>query len=510
MVGLSVALLSSCTQLVPESESQYIRFSTSIVDTKAVLTPDDIEDGTGTKLTVYDILPGVKDNSNKLYKWIPGYTATFNIPYYDTSDDGTPVNNIPWLYNSTERVDHLFFGWLTYDKYGRFMWNATVSENSDGSLITYTTEARTLELNYDNFDFCYAEPVFRSAAESNYSAVNLELNHFFTCFGIKATNYTTNNISIKSINLYGLWNTKTGTMTYDVHNHSVACACVGDAAMATPFSLVGSTPIALAVGATVDNVITSTGLATDKTDAFFINWPQSASELDVPTTWTDKNTKPASGAFLEIKYSEGGGADKIVYVPLRPESWKGPDGRNTIGWDKGTKHHIELAFSNESVTLTAAALPWDHVTPEISYERSITVVEEGRLTLNTATCSVDEANRRVYFKNGMPITITFRFDQPLDATWLIEKKGDFDAFEIDNATLVNGAPISLYGDGFDYNYGTIDGNTAIVTLFPNVRDTKVDREITLSFSVRSSNGTVTSADDQIQPGTPYTFVIQAS
>lgn len=528
LVSLAVAL-AACdrTADLENNPNSPIRISVGIDGTKAVLNPADIT--TGTEITVYDVMPGVKTGDVMKFR-IAGKTAEYGDPIWTIADEySEPTHHYEWIEGS-DKVDHLFYGWLTKDKNGLEITNiltpaTNVSVSTNHDICTVTVPAKTLGLaNY--FDFCYATPVLRTAAESNYSTVNLELQHFFTCYGIKASNYTNDAITLKSVTLNGLTNQKSGSVEFNANSGvgvkpcNVTYSDPGTLGKKSALSLVASN-ITIPASGSVNNIITNGSLFDiDATNAYFLMWPQTPADLEV-TTKLDGTLSLVDGvptnyskeAFLRIIYAVGSGTDRTVYVPVRPDSWMDADHKNTIGWDAGTRHQLEIVFTKQKVTLIAKALPWNPQNPDIDYSRIISVPNDGMLTLVPNTYTTDPAHpNKIYFKNGQPIKIQFKFDQPVDATWMISKEGDFDAFEIDNATLVDGEPISNWGDKIDYNYGTIDGSTATVTIYPKLTDPDSDREISLSFTVRSSSGLVTNADEEIQgpAADRISIVLQAS
>ena len=204
---------------------------------------------------------------------------------------------------------------------------------------------------------------------------------------------------------------------------------------------------------------------------------------------------------MEVKYQIGSAGEQTRYLKMQKEA--------TDSWEAGVCQNIVLSFSDNDPLLIVKPMPWVYAEPTLDYDRGIAV--EKMLTVDELTCTKD--GNKIYFKDGLPIKIKFCFTQPENGTWLISRDGDFGFFEIDNATLVDGIPVSQYGDGDDYNHGTIDGEVSTVTIYPKVIDPERDYKITLSFSVRSINGTVDSADELVQgtdPSQYYTFILQAS
>ena len=79
---------------------------------------------------------------------------------------------------------------------------------------------------------------------------------------------------------------------------------------------------------------------------------------------------------------------------------------------------------------------------------------------------------------------------------MVEKVGDFDAFEVDNVTPGTGE--GVVGDGIDTKEGVIDGNEARIAIYPKITNPKRDYSITLSFTVRNNSGTVTQVNTEMK------------
>lgn len=488
--------------------SPLISISPSITGTRSILHPGD-EAG---KIQIYD------------YAVNAGGTESLHINDTATGD-GTGANWVftdnndgagyPWVAVTEEagsqtidRLGHHFFSWLLEDGSGVKASDlfGTGLSYSTGKVLTVPTT--TMTPASAQFDFCYSDMIVRAAGKSDYSTVRMPLHHLFTCFGIKAYNYTTSKITITSAKISNLVNNKGAAITYDTTADTVIVSYGTGSTKLSATELVGS-DIDMAANTGVANIITSSAAgshASSETDAFFLMWPQTAAELDIPT-----GTVTSSDAVLTLKYKVNGGTEITKTIPLRPASWADENGKNnTTGWDAGTRHQLELAFTDAEVGLTATVMPWDLYTPTIDYDSSIQLKEDGELTFigDGSTCTVDTTSRRVYFKGGNPITATFALDAPIAATWMISMKGDFESFELDNTA------VGTFGDKVNNNTGTIDGNAVRFTIYPRVTDPDADRTITLSFSVRCANGNVYSVDDLVQGDTAkkpyYTIVLQAS
>lgn len=505
---VALAMLAACTVTAPDTPSPSIEVNAGVSDvslTKAPLGSADL--ATGSAIKLYDVI------GTSFTRHIDGKTTTFNGTKWNIADAGE--NGYQWKSSGVPALDmdHNFFGWLTTDKdgltaAGLFGSAPAITPNSPDDGIYTVTLSKEMLLTSTQFDFSWSDMVQRPATGHNYSIVPLQLHHLFTCFGIKAINYSSSEIVIKSIKLQGLVNNKTATLTYNVNTGDADCSYDDEhgtktwSGDASALELVGSNitiaSAATSAGTVVNNVMTNgTGKSTSATDAFFLMWPQTATEMTdhvqkVSDVWSYTQGDPV----LVVTYSANSGADVVVPVGLRPLT-------SSNGWDAGTRHQLELAFSDKFITLSAEVLPWDYSEPAVDYTASVQVAETGTLAFSGCVFGTGDNADCIFFKNGNPITGYFCLNNPTDATWLISKDGDFDAFEIDNTAF------GTYGDGVDYNYGTIDGNTAYFTIYPKIADPQRDYVITLTFAVRTATGSVLNAD-VVQGETKRKIVLLAS
>lgn len=471
-VFASVLSVAACDdqQLDKDEISPRICVSAEIeVPTKAALE----QLGGSAQVKLYDILPGVDYE-----KRINGATASFGTDTWTISNE--PADGYSWLKggsgaDKTSKVDHHFFAFLSKDNEGitdasLFGTSLSLTDSTTPGVYTITVPETQMLLTSSQFDLAYSEMVNRMARDADYSKVNIPLKHFFSCFNLKVHNYTDSPITVTSITLYGLTNKKSGLVTYNTNDGTVATSY--SAASSGSVSWTEASPATLFSG--------SQEIVSEAEKQLFdthLMWPQTAEELD--------------DAYIVVKYKIGSSATQTsAPICIKPSG-------SAIGWDAGSRHEIELAFRDKEFTLTVKALPWDLYHPEIDYSGGVSVKETGMLSFNDAFCTVDEANKRVYSKGGNPITIYFTIDAPLNATWQITKKGDWDYFEIDNPVYTE------YGDPLnDSNYGTIDGKRAMVTLYPT--DSKSGtHKIQLSFSVRTNSGREINADELIQGPKQY-------
>lgn len=459
-------------QLNPDSGDPRISVSANMTsETKAVLGQLD----GSAQVKLFDVLPSVSYE-----KRIDGAVVSHTSGSDKWTIQNEPTGGYSWLKggtgtDKTSRVDHNFFAWLSKDNDGLtdadlFGSALSLTNSSTHGVYTVSVPETEMLLTSTQFDFSYSGIVRRLAKDADYSRVDIPLNHFFSCFNLKVHNYTATSITITAVELYGLTNRKSGFITYNVNDGTATASYT--AASSESKTWTSSSPTSLFSGSRIIDADSEELLSADH-----LMWPQTAQELD--------------DAFLVVTYKSGSSVLTSDPICIKPEN-------SSAGWDAGSRHEIELAFTDKEFKLTVKALPWDLYQQSIDYSGGVSVKETGMMTFKEGFCTVDETNRRVYFKNGNPITIYFTIDAPLDATWQISKKGDWDYFELDNSAYTSHADPE-----HDSNYGTIDGKTSTVTLYPKGIGS---HKIQLSFSVRTNDGREINIDELIQGPQKYTFI----
>ncbi len=502
VLALQLVALSCVREQNPDGQIEVaypeIRISAGFGQTKSILDKADLVGSSVIQLYDY------KNNDNNGLSVHIGETVSYGASPNTHWALGRSYSWFDKINDKAVARDHNFIAWLTTDKDGLTATDLfgtggiTYSDPGDNAIKTISVPETAIKLESSQFDFCYSDLLQRKKAKADYSTVGLQMRHLLTCFGIKASNYTSEAVNITSVKLYGLANIKSGSVAYDMENGTTT-PTVTPAATSTSWPTTNKLEL-LKNGTTitvpaensantpaegvVENIITSFVESTNN-PAFFLMWPQTNAEL--------KNAK------IDVTYNTGG-TPNTVTIPLAPING---------GWDAGIRQELELSFTEKRMLLTITPKDWYYYQPSIDYDAEVVVNDVGMLTFDKSTCVVDETNKCVYFKNGNPITIRFRIEAPEAGTWLISKEGDMDAFEIDNADE------SQFGDGEDYNYGQISASkTATVTIYPTVEDPDKDYQITLSFAVRTPNGQVISVNNKIQGSDNranfYKIILQAS
>ena len=444
------------------------------------------------------------DNTTSAAKDITGHTSAGNGTTKLNAGQTVRYDGAKWAYASgedyqwTANADHRFFGWLSKDGVSSLTADGFFGTGFSYSSGVLTVPAKTMTMTDGSLDFAYSDVVTRKASEADYSPVELTLNHLFTSFSLSAHNYTSSQIVIKSVKLYGIRNQKSATVTFGTDSSSVAYSAGSTVYDDTDcFKLVTETSgITIAADAHKTNIIKG---ASD-TPKYILMWPQTADELTAASSSTTEfiptGTNPA---YMEVVYSQGGGADLTVKVPFPFEAEDG------WAWAPGSRHNLELAFTKKFMLLNVYAGNWNETEPVIDYDGTVAVTDGGKLRVSD-DCNCVISGDTVYFKPGFPIILEFQIDQPVNSTWIVSKTGDFDAFDIDNFDDDS----AVMGDENDTAEGLIiTGNTARITIYPRITDLLKDEyKLNLSFYVRLNSGEMVNINDLIyDDDSPMTFIL---
>ena len=521
---IAIPFFAACSEI---EDPQYIDADNRIeitagfseVPTRTLLHPSDINTA-GTSLTLYGITTKADGQSSAIFN---GYVAKY--PDASSSSDPTSGNGnnngkvvrmVSWeLWQKSSdpsvsdtkvdaplwdnNLDYTFYSWLQEDKKNSKSLDAFFPGyvyDTDTKKLSIT--ARQMPLDDSGFDFCYSDVVTRKAGGADFSPVNLKMNHLFASFSLTASNYTSGEIEITGVKLYGLKNKKSATIEFDANEdgttNKVAKVTLGSSECtlaSTGEPLLTSAPVTLTAGDTKPIIEDASG-----NPAYILMWPQTATDLAA-----DLTADPKTGTYLEVSYKQNS-TPKTVYLKI--------PGDDEGCWPAGMCQNLELSFAEKSLTLTAIPMPWRQTEPKYNYRGAVSVAPGGGIKFDSNSKHILESNS-VYFKEaGHPIILTFKLSAPINASWLIEKKGDFDAFEIDN---ISDSGTGVVGDGVDTQEGVIDGNVIKIAIYPKVANPQKDFSVKLSFAVRLSNGEVTKIndlvykDDSNNPITPYTFYI---
>ena len=476
----------------PSASVHPITVGFDAVQTKTLMRSSDLENA-NTQLVIY----GYDGSATPVFD---GLTAT--PPVSGEEESGTVRNwtiakaGVDGNYAPAWEDDkeYAFFSWVGRDASGK-----TASGLFPGMTYTKGATAATLDIpetalsiDEGTMDFCYSDVVTRSTSTTtadkvDYSMVQMTLEHLFAAFSLSAHNYTDSPITITSVKLKGLHNKKSAVVTFSAADGSEA-VYTSNAATTDQELVSDASGVSLNAGAGKQNIAKGSGT----TAKYFLMWPQTEAEIS------------AAASKLSVTYSIGGGASQTKEMAIPYD--KG------AGWPAGVCQNIELSFTKKTLSITVKPMPWNQTEPDYDYEGAATVL--GILTLADGYIN-PTGTKNVYFKSAFePIILEFKIGTPLNASWMVEKIGDFDAFEIDNITPETGTGVS--GDGIDTKEGIINGETARIAISPKIHNPQKDYKIQLSFAVRGNNGTVMdinglTATTGVQGGTDksdwYTFYI---
>ena len=528
MAFIAIPFVAACNKT---EDLQYINADNAVnrieitagfseVQTRTLLHPSDIN-SPGTSLTLYGISKNASGDAETIFD---GYVAKY--PDVDTPSDPTGGNGnnnarvakmVSWevwqksndpTVSDTEvetplwddNLDYTFYSWLREDKKNGTSLDAFFPDNGttkgyeyDNGTKTLSIAAKQMPLDDSGFDFCYSDVVTRIAGGADFSPVNLKMNHLFASFSLTACNYTSGKIDITGVTLYGLKNKNSATIKFDEEDGTQVTLGSSECTLGASGKSLNSSTVTLFSGDIKPVIEDASG-----NPAYILMWPQSAADLTANLI-----ASPKTGPYLKVEYEQNG-TSKTAYLEI--------PGDDDGCWPAGMCQDMELSFAEKSLTLTVTPMNWWQLEPDYDYCGAVSVAPEGGIKFDASSRHILEStSNSVYFKEaGHPIIITFKITAPINASWLIEKQGDFDAFEIDN---ISDSGTGVVGDGVDTQEGVIDGNLIRVAIYPKVANPQKDFAVKLSFAVRLNNGEVKKINDMVykddsnNPITPYTFYI---
>ncbi len=519
LLAACLASLTACSENGLKTDSRDIRFSAKMVTkdaTKALLESADIL-VQPTQVKIYGLATTGAIQGYNTATGEPGSTYLNAGQSISVQSDGKTwaYNNGGEAYQWNNSADYRFFGWLEKDKNGdtaaTFFGSAPALSDS-----TVSIPAKQMGISESNFDFSYTDVVVRTSAAADYSNVELPLNHLFASFSLSARNYTDSPITITSVKITGLRDQKGATITFGKNASSVVYG-TGSTSGATEL-LTGDVTLAKAGDADFGDIKQNIAFGSSSTKKYFLVWPQLPAEMAPTNTYTAGTTwTPASGdAYLTVTYQSEGAAGVTASIPLPYDTdIKDADGvaqPSLNGWAAGTRHMMELSFSEKQIKLGVLAANWDEKDPVIDYEGAVSIPKNGTLSLADgfeSYCNQSTSDPGTYyFRPGYPIVLKFRIDQPANSAWLITKNGDFDVFKVINFDTDDEAGSVASAVTAE---GVVDSNITYIAIMldPEATLQKSEYKISLSFSVRLGNGEMKKIDDEIYgASSPRTFIYQ--
>ena len=411
----------------------------------------------GNELCVYDYYTPASDSPSSFY--IPGATARSNGSTWPFTG--------PDRYEWTEDGTHKFYGWLTKDNSGTtaltadtFFGDATNKlrfDETNQKLIIPTT---TLGQNSSQFDFMYSAITPRKPATEGFGPVPLDFMHLFSAIKVTASNSSSNEITLKSIEISGLKNSQSAEINYKGEKHSVVYTAGGNGTLTfTPTN--GSQELLK------DDK--EKPIVYDLSGGYILMWPHT--------------TKNFAGAQITVVYDYKKGSTVV-------ENGKTVIDMSTLDpWDPGVKNVVGLGFMDKRIDLTCNVEPWTKVEEIIDFSNEISVSTP--LTWDEETVeSVDVDNGEVViYSDSLAVAVcNFRIDTPAGATWtasLIPIQGHADAFNIEDNTkygvvgvdsqikirVTNQAPLApRHVVKLRITVQTADGRTIVGDLMPEDTD----------------------------------------
>lgn len=485
----AIFLLASCEKEKVFSSGEQIQFGVG-AQTKGLLNNANLKTD-GTTVKVFDIITGSS-----------GYSPTNNrhiddaIQYHSASTSWSFISNPFYLWPATG--SQRFFGWLAHDAVSDLdasdlVGSIALSTSDNKTLVVPASSTLTMTPSVSQFDFSYSNTVTRTG-DADRSVVELQLEHLFTSFSFSAKNTSDNNVTIKALQFANFKNTNNATITFESTGTEVAYG----AGSSTGTSWNWSGNVAVNTGTTVNNI---TGSASG-TPEYKLMWPQPAANftsIDYDEGTDTYTPHTSSLCYLLLTFNQGSGdISRYLGFPLK-------------NWEAGKRNLFTIEFANKLIQLTCTVLPWEVEDVDIYYNdgtvQGSTIYTDshskefkllydparltddglGGLTINDALGQsiVDDAQKKVYVKNGMPVKGRFNLNTPEGAECLISLTGDYQAFDVEFLT-------DNHVSGNNIDFQLVPKNTGIYA------SPTRDYEVNIRVALRLPSGRIVSADPVLQ------------
>ncbi len=463
---LTLILSTSCGKECVRKDAfldEYIGFTMSDEDfsegTRGLMGGGAIH-SSGNKIKIYDLLSGFDgeingrawtDDSAYIDDWIVFAGDAVEEAWRNVSG-----YHYPWPNSGS----HRFFGWLSEDAATESavvrasdLFGAEPVLNPDNEL---TISTLTLTNDSPQFDFIYSDVVHRLAGTSGYTAkVPLKFRHLFSAFSMSVENAMENPVTIRSVELEGLRNRNSGTISFN----DATVVSLGAPTVGTGFFATDRTPVTLAA---------KTSSSSEKLDV--ITWQKNPSSWTTRLMWPQTSSQispsnPKNGDFYES-------SDSIIVVNYSL------DARNyttrlkfpAASWTAGQKSHFNLVFTDKIIVLTAQDIPWEYY--EMNYDYKEFTVSGESVRFDDRISTVDNVGKTVTIINGAAAQGSFSIMTPDRGHWNISMKGDTGYFTVSPSSGVIDAR---------QNNGRIDFRIIPVTTgMPRGRDMKINLVFTVS------------------------------
>ena len=383
--------------------------------TKALLSSDTFKNE-NSQIQIYDFY--TSGNSTEIY-----ISDQIKAPK-EESDTWPFVNK---RYNWTPGGEHKFFGWLFDDKYSNLkaedLFGETFKPTVSNSAVTTVVDAfdtenqvltipvTTMNQSSPQFDFMYSNVHIRDLDTNPdfATAVPLEFGHLFTAFSVAAQNMSPNfKVTIVSVSIEGLMNTRSATLDYDYENIgdedypiiTYADKSNDNAAVA---DFIWSKPIEL------DDALVDISTGSPENREYFLSWPMSVEESENVT--------------ITVSYK----IDDSSEIISKPISLSGQE------WVAGKKNNVNLIFKDKEIKLICEVEPWKWEQHEIDFTDVVSVTQTMKDKWENVY-SVDYNTGIVILKQSKDqiASVKFQIDSPRGATWtasLIMIEGATDAVQ---------------------------------------------------------------------------------
>ena len=428
VIIFSAVLAASCERVETPMEEgvtdELIRVEAQGSDmlTRGLLNSSDLKKA-GTKVKVYDYLTGFKGIING--QQYDGTATGGNVMYIDDAvtlgtDGGEDWSFSQFDWRWTRTGTHNFYGWLTKDKDGLTPasllnnWNPEIDANNK-----LTIPSIALTSSSAQFDFSYSDKVSVASKDVNKNTtVTIPLNHLFSALALTIQNIGEDKVTIKSLTLEGIKNTKNAEVDYAgsapvvrYHTESVTTQLLADMAGK---ELAQNTKLDL-----------YTGNAVSSTSNYILMWPQTANEL--------KDAKFIFEYTMDGVYSTEPDHEDELQVIKREISFN-ETGRFTdsagheLGLDAGKKYGINILFKGKTIELDLVVMPWDYQTFDLDYSNNsiaakTNAANEGVMWLSYKTSSTaqyvpgDRDTRTVVMASGTDVRGVFYIESPHSGRW---------------------------------------------------------------------------------------------
>ena len=454
-IATAVALLCSCNkneEPAAVSQDNLIRFSAS-VETRAL-----INDNTALQASTF----AIKDIlGSEIY-------IDDDLTY---DSNWKTANDYKWKAGT-----HVFASWLKTDGTiaAKDFFSAEPALGADNKIAL--TKAMTAET--DQFDFLYSGVALTQTAEEpvKYAeyTLNLPMHHLFSNVTFQVKNEMEYAVSIKSLAVTGVSNSKTAVITYAAPTSATANpVSEGVATVAYTDATTGNFIEKVGEQTTTgegDEAVTTTApfvtIAKNGTSEAFggLIWEQTAGE--------------AAAASVNVTYSyevpsEVEGEDPTVIE--KETSISLPEG--TV-WEAGKKYAYTLTVRGKLIELKLKVIPWDDVTDSQTYGTGA-IATANAIEYSSGAGLTDTGRRRrenwfadpanpilAYFSVYSPVTIKNADNTvAIECIWRIKVTGDTDKIEVKAYSVAadgrtNGTPATKAATANGYTLsGPVGGST---------------------------------------------------